>query len=180
MKREERDNLLLHWSGELDESQKARVEALLAADAEAREYAEELDGLQRDLRACPVPSPAGGGVRRALERHRSVRAAQMKSRQLPRFAAVAAMFLLGFGLASLVSTHRPAHVPPARGSSLAARNGNRGSATARASARDRKPGARRKRSSSRRRIFRRKNSPTLKRLAKLKERIHGLRSKFVQ
>lgn len=170
MRPEEREKkLLLYWSGELNGAERAEVEEWLAAEESAACYVEDLELLRGDLKALPDRTPASGQVDRALKRHLAAAANPVRRLPLVRYAAIAAMFLVGFGLAIFFAIGLPSKTTPL---SVAAKKDRAAQDTAALKKK------RRQRAAERRR-HRRKSSPTRMRVAKIKERIHALRSKYV-
>ena len=176
MRREELEKkLLLYWSGELGPAERDEVEERLARDREASEFLADLDLLRGDLQAEPCPEPPRGQLDTALHRHLCGKHRPVLRAAFLRYAAVAALFLMGFGLASYVAlrklngTGKVVERTPSK-TQTAAPTDRPGAATH----------ARGRRRTVGRRAFRKGSEETRKRVARLKERINALKSKYVQ
>ncbi|MEM7791039.1 MAG: hypothetical protein AAF546_06545 [Verrucomicrobiota bacterium] len=96
MKKEEK--ILLHWSGEADESVSREVEALLDQDPKAREYFDELGSWAIYSKASDVPAKREGLLDEVLAEN-----AKPIPFPIKKFiGAAAATVLVGIGLALLM------------------------------------------------------------------------------
>ncbi|MEM1295592.1 MAG: hypothetical protein AAGH89_09525 [Verrucomicrobiota bacterium] len=101
MTTEERDQLLLFWSGELEDAANQTVCELIDRDEEARRYLEELGGVESLIQTLPDP-PARGIAARALNAEAASKVVPFRV-PIARVIGIAAAVALLVGITVLLS-----------------------------------------------------------------------------